>query len=119
MRVTVTVEDHTDQVLAAIESARTSSLMDAGEHLLQAASHTIPLEEGVMMGSGVVASDGDGTVAVGYTDHPPKLLRQHEDVTLNHAPGRRAKWLELAGQEQHAAMQAHIVDALRSAAGGG
>ena len=32
----------------------------------------------------------------------PYAARQHEDTSLNHDPGRRAKWLELTLQERTA-----------------
>lgn len=99
MSINVNITDNTGQIVAQIARAARGGLGDAGEHLLAKANETIPLEEGTMAGSGTVVSEGDET-AVGYTADDPKVIRQHEDLTLRHAPGRRAKWLESAGNEQ-------------------
>ena len=97
--VQVTVTDNTPQVLARIQQAKTQALSDGAEHILQTASRTIPLEEGVMLGSGTTAVAGDASAA-GYTDVFGKLIKQHEDLSLQHDPGRQGKWLEHAGNQE-------------------
>lgn len=75
------------------------ALTDALEYLLEEANRTAPIEENIMIGSGQVSVDRDalrGTISydTAYT------VRQHEDLTLKHDPGRRAKWLERTWNEQ-------------------
>lgn len=55
----------------------------------------IPLEEGTLMRSGQTSIDEGaltGTVSYGT----PYAVRQHEEMTWRHAPGRQAKYLETA-----------------------
>lgn len=55
----------------------------------------IPLEEGTLMRSGQTSIDEanlTGTVSYGT----PYAVRQHEEMTWRHAPGRQAKYLETA-----------------------
>lgn len=81
------------RVLAALSDAGMDGLLVAGEHLLQESSTLVPHEEGDLERSGEVSSDpGSGTVAVSYDR--PYAVRQHEDLTLKHDDGRRAKYLE-------------------------
>lgn len=88
------------------------ALRAAGEHILEHANRTVPIEEGILQQSGTV--DSDETQAVISYD-TPYAVRQHEDVTLTHAAGRRAKWLELTLQERAEAVRDYIADALRRA----
>jgi hypothetical protein len=48
----------------------------------------------------------------------PYAVRQHEDVRLDHDPGRRAKWLERAFIERGRAAVDMIADRVRRALGG-
>lgn len=65
------------------------------EHVLAESNKIIPLEEGTLMRSGQVSMDANalvGTVSYGT----PYAVRQHEEMTWRHAPGRQAKYLETA-----------------------
>lgn len=70
-------------------------LQKALEHILAESNKMVPLEEGTLMRSGKVAMDAEALVgAVSYDS--PYAVRQHEEVTWRHAPGRQAKYLETA-----------------------
>lgn len=63
------------------------------EHLLQASRLEVPIEEATLERSGVASVDpGSLTGAVSYDT--VYAVRQHEDLTLNHDDGRKAKYLE-------------------------
>lgn len=87
-------------------------LRQAAEYVLEEANRTVPLEEGTLQGSGVV--DVDETTAVVSYD-TPYARRQHEDLTLTHANGRRAKWLERTVMEQGGRVADFIAERLRGA----
>jgi hypothetical protein len=77
-----------------IRQAALRGLMAGGEHILDLARATVPLEEGTLERSGRSSSDGEGAVAVSFDT--PYAVRQHEDLTARHAGGRKAKYLENA-----------------------
>jgi hypothetical protein len=72
----------------------------AMEHLLGVSSELVPIEEGTLMRSGRSSVDDEDLLGmVTYSAHSSAndydyAVRQHEDLTLDHAPGRRAKFLE-------------------------
>lgn len=76
-----------------------------GEHVLNESNDRVPLDEATLQRSGVVSVDEvELTAAVSYDT--PYAVRQHEDLTLNHPNGRRAKYLESAwADSQHLAPQ--------------
>lgn len=86
----------------------------ATEHLLEAANRTVPLEEGTLERSG--ATDVDETELKGsvYYDSVYAVY-QHEHLDFRHAPGRRAKWLELTVDEESDTVAALIATQLRRA----
>ncbi len=82
-----------DDVAAQLAGAAFEGLELAAEHLLQVSTELAPLEEGDLARSGTVTSDKDsGTVAVSFDR--PYAVRQHEDMTLKHDAGKKAKYLE-------------------------
>ncbi len=86
----------------------------ATEHLLETANRTVPLEEGTLLRSGVAqVDDSELKGAVSYDT--VYAVYQHERLQNRHAPGRRAKWLELAAQEENDVMVALIAEQLRRA----
>ena len=82
-----------DDIAAQLAAATPRGLRHATEHLLQVSRTQVPLEEGTLERSGVATVDETkGTAAVSYDT--PYAVRQHEDLTLRHASGRKAKYLE-------------------------
>lgn len=101
-----------------VHNAAVRGLREGSEHLLTTANYTVPLETGDLMRSGLADVDDQALEAVvSYGSGPaaPYALIQHEDTTLQHDEGRRAKWLELALQEERRKIQNHIEDSLRQA----
>lgn len=77
----------------ALEARRRRALIIALEYLLQKSRELVPHQEGVLELSGrVVVADDGSQGAVTYDT--PYAVRQHEDLTLRHDPGRQAKYLE-------------------------
>ena len=105
------------EVLDQINAGAARGLGQALDHLLTEATKTIPLEEGTMAGDGAVSVDEGALVGTVYYDGPsnPYVVRQHEELGYRHDEGRRAKWLELASQEEAATMGRIIADEVRSA----
>lgn len=87
------IEWNDDEVIAALEAASFEGTQLAGEYLLGESDALVPLEEGDLSRSGEVTSDATtGQVAVSYDR--PYAVRQHEELTWRHDPGRTAKYLE-------------------------
>lgn len=62
------------------------------EHILAESKKIVPLEEGTLERSGRVSVDGlNGTVSYDTV----YAVRQHEELTWRHLPGRSAKYLEI------------------------
>ena len=99
-------------VLRQVEQAAEKALLDAGEHILEQANRTVPIDEGTLRRSGQVSQQGL-RVVVSYDT--PYAARQHEDTRLRHASGRRAKWLERTLQEQGGRVRDFVADRIRRA----
>ncbi|GAA2298307.1 hypothetical protein GCM10010402_66130 [Actinomadura luteofluorescens] len=63
------------------------------EHLLQASRLQVPIEEATLERSGVASVD-PGALEAAVSYDTPYAVRQHEDLTLRHDDGRKAKYLE-------------------------
>lgn len=90
----------------------------AGEGLARALEHTlgvsqtlVPLDEGPLQRSGKVVQVGlNGAI----TYDTPYAVRQHEELTWRHAPGRSAKYLEIPmNTERDVMLQLMAVDLRR------
>lgn len=65
----------------------------AAEHVLAESKQEVPLDEGTLERSGKATVDETAlTAAVSYDT--VYAVRQHEELTWQHAPGRKAKYLE-------------------------
>lgn len=67
----------------------------AAEYVLGESNKIVPLDDGVLERSGKTAVD-EATLNVVITYDTPYAVRQHEELTWKHAPGRQAKYLETA-----------------------
>jgi hypothetical protein len=107
--------DDRAKVREAFRAAAALALEDAAGELLRAANETVPKEEGVLEDSGHVAVDeGKLVAAVGYGGEAKAYaVRQHEDTTLSHDGGQRAKWLELTFAEQGSRVGAWLAARMR------
>jgi hypothetical protein len=84
---------HGQQWLAEAREAAARGLELGLEHVLAKANELVPLEEGTLERSGTVSVDAanlNGTISY----DTPYAVRQHEELTWRHAPGRQAKFLE-------------------------
>ncbi len=86
-----------ERVLARPVELATRLIKPAGEHILQEANKTIPIDQGTLQRTGKVTAQ-DGVAVISYDT--PYAVRQHEDTRLRHANGRRAKWLERTLNEE-------------------
>ena len=81
---------------AALGFGAARALHAAADHVLDASNdNLVPLDDGELRDSGRASVDDNGLVAaVSYdTDY---AVRQHEQLDLQHDPGRSAKYLERA-----------------------
>jgi hypothetical protein len=100
-----------DNVDESIRGAAYRGLLIAGEHVLGESNKTVPIEEYTLGRSGTVTGDRSRLrAAVSYDT--PYAVRQHEDMTFRHDPGRTAKYLENALND-HATIKAIIAAAIR------
>jgi hypothetical protein len=85
-----------------------------GEHLLQVSRERVPIEEATLERSGVVSVDESSmTSAVSYDT--PYAVRQHEELSYRHDPGRTAKYLERPLREEKDTILAIIAAQVRRA----
>ncbi|MEU8035709.1 hypothetical protein [Streptosporangium sp. NPDC049078] len=76
-----------------MQESAVRGLQKAMEHVLQVSREEVPHEEGTLERSGTASVDpATLTGAVSYDT--PYAVRQHEDLTLKHDEGRKAKYLE-------------------------
>lgn len=88
------------------------ALKDGALHVLSVANTRVPIQEGHLQNSGDTAVDRDEMRAyVSYNQ--PYAVRQHEELTWKHAPGRQAKYLETALEEEAAAVRALLASQLK------
>ncbi len=81
------------QIRARERDAAVRGLKQGVEHVLQVSRRQVPIEEGTLERSGTTSVDeGNLTAAVSYDT--PYAVKQHEDLSLRHDDGRKAKYLE-------------------------
>lgn len=100
--------------IARAREARARALADGAEYLLEEANRTVPIEEGILTGSGSTDVDASAGIASVYYD-TPYAARQHEETGWRHDQGRRAKWLELTCSEQGGRVAEYMADTMRGA----
>ncbi|MGW3072369.1 hypothetical protein [Kitasatospora sp. NPDC001132] len=89
VRLTLNLE----QVTSEFRAAAAQGLLDGMEHVLAQSTALVPLDEGPLQHSGTASVDPSSLRgAVAYDT--PYAVRQHEDMTIRHASGRQAKFLE-------------------------
>jgi hypothetical protein len=88
------------------------ALKDAALHVLNVANTRVPIQEGHLQNSGDTAVDRDEMRAsVSYSQ--PYAVAQHENLDWKHAPGREAKYLEKALEEEAPAVRALLAQQLK------
>ncbi|MFF5972216.1 hypothetical protein ACFY7C_11925 [Streptomyces sp. NPDC012769] len=90
--------------------AASRGLERALEYTLGVSNSRVPLEEGTLERSGRVDVNGlDGVI----TYDTPYAVRQHEELTWRHLPGRQAKYLESAMNDSRDVMLRLMAVSLR------
>jgi len=84
---------HGDAVARQMRDGAARGLLLAAEHVLQQSQELVPLDESPLMQSGTASVDPPSLTAVVSYD-TPYAVRQHEELSYRHAPGRTAKYLE-------------------------
>jgi hypothetical protein len=74
-------------------AAAARGLAKGVEHVLTESRKQVPIEEGTLERSGVASVD-EASLRGAVSYDTPYAVRQHEDLTLRHDPGRKAKYLE-------------------------
>lgn len=77
------------------------ALKEAALHVLSVSNERVPIQESYLQDSGDTAVDRSEMRAYIFYDQP-YAMAQHEELTWKHAPGRTAKFLELALEEEGA-----------------
>lgn len=99
-------------VLVTTKRGAARGLLKAVEYVLQEANTEVPIEEGTLQRSGVASVDEQALRgAVSYDT--PYAVRQHEDMTLSHDSGRKAKYLERAFNRTRTEQAQIIADEIR------
>lgn len=96
-----------------VRAAAIRALFEGAEHLLDESRRLVPLEEGILSGSGHTEVDEDALEAYVIYD-TPYAVRQHEDTTLAHNAGRQAKYLEQPVRERGPDVTEYIADRIRA-----
>jgi hypothetical protein len=81
------------EVDARMRAGAVRGLKKAAEHLLTEARKEVPLEHGTLERSGTASVEPESLTAAISFDTPYAVV-QHEDLTLRHVNGRKAKYLE-------------------------
>ncbi|MFI1701953.1 hypothetical protein ACH419_39235 [Streptomyces bobili] len=97
---------------ARIRQGAARGLLLSAEHVLQKSQQVVPLDESPLMQSGTASVDEPSLTAVVSYD-TPYAIKQHEDLTLRHAPGRTAKYLESPLNASRAEVAAIIAAQIR------
>ncbi|MGW4695154.1 hypothetical protein ACWEO1_22560 [Kitasatospora cineracea] len=110
------------RALEAVRRAAAHGLELAMEHILAEAKKIAPLDEGTLERSGRARVDATRLQGI-VSFSTPYAVRQHEELTWRHAPGRQAKYLEVPFFAQRevalALVAAEIRRALATGGGGG
>lgn len=78
-------------VKKAAHQAGMKALYKGAEAILAEAIDEVPLESGTLERSGAITESGN---SVYISFNTPYARKQHEDLTLRHVEGRKAKYLE-------------------------
>lgn len=107
-----------NKLIAHFEEVTPEILYDALYPTWIKSQEYCPVDTGALVDSGylvLTASRGHPTVSMGYGfgGQPEYTVRVHENMEWRHEPPTRAKWLQVALEEDSGAIQARIISALR------
>lgn len=99
-------------VVKQLREGGNEGLRFGAEHVLSVSDSNVPIEEATLARSGKVSTDeGELRAAVSYDTS--YAVVQHEDMSLEHDPGRSAKYLENALNGQRGTVAKIIATAIR------
>ncbi len=104
--------------LVQIRRAAAHGLELGMEHVLAEAKKVVPLDEGTLERSGRARVDATRLQGI-VSFSTPYAVRQHEELTYRHAPGRQAKYLEQPFNTNREVVVALIAAQIRRALAGG
>ncbi|MEU4234183.1 hypothetical protein AB0F17_58755 [Nonomuraea sp. NPDC026600] len=103
-----------------MQAGAVKGLNVALEHLIQVSREQVPHEEGTLERSATPGGEGRGGIAIDEENligavsyDTPYAVIQHEDLTLKHDEGRKAKYLEDPANSEAAVMHELIVAQIR------
>lgn len=106
------------RAMAAVRRAAAHGLELGMEHILAEAKKITPLDEGTLERSGRARVDATRLQGI-VSFSTPYAVRQHEELTYQHAPGRQAKFLEVPFNRDREVVVALIGAEIRRALSGG
>ncbi|WP_457028106.1 hypothetical protein [Kitasatospora sp. P5_F3] len=106
-----------DLVMPQVRRAAARGLELGMEHVLAESNKLVPLDEATLERSGKVSVD-EATLEGIVSYDTPYAVRQHEELTYRHAPGRQAKYLETAVTEHTPVVLAVVAAEIRRALDG-
>lgn len=106
----MTLDWHGEQVLVGLEDALEKALLLGAEHVLEESNRMVPHETGDLERAGEAKAEGRKS-RVSYESI--YAVPQHENLEYRHDPGRRAKYLEVAGQNAAGELEAIVGEAVR------
>ncbi|MEV0438946.1 hypothetical protein AB0I84_09520 [Streptomyces spectabilis] len=98
--------------LRATREGAARGLRLAAEHVLAEARKLVPLDEATLERSGTASVD-EAELSAAVAFDTPYAIRQHEELTYQHAPGRSAKYLEKPMADEAATVEAIIAAQVR------
>lgn len=107
--------DNSPEVRSRTKAAAKVGLRNAGEHILNKSNAQAPIEDGDLIRSGAVTDVSDDTVGISYDT--PYAVRQHEDLSYRHDPGRNAKFLSNACKSEASTAGKIVGTAIKRAMG--
>lgn len=84
---------HGAHITQQVKDAVNEALLECGEDLLRESGMLVPLNTGILEGSGEV-SQNEIALTANVSYDTPYAKRQHEDTRIRHASPRQAKYLE-------------------------
>ncbi|SCD36866.1 hypothetical protein GA0115251_10594 [Streptomyces sp. TverLS-915] len=97
-----------------IRAAAARGLLLGAEYVLGEAQAVVPIDEAALSRSGTASVDV-GALSAAVSFDTPYAVRQHEELTYRHAPGRTAKYLERPLNAARSEVAALIAAQLRRA----
>lgn len=95
--MTLTVKWYGNEAKKAAHKGAARGLLLGAEHILEEARRIVPIEEGSLQrdsATGVDERELRAAVSFGLGPASAYAVRQHEELTWRHNPGRQAKYLE-------------------------